>query len=197
METFQEFIDAGAWLGRHEAFAIVATQCTAVQAQCLKKARDSAVFEKLGLTWEEFCRQYAGIGRSRADDLIRRHERLGDTYFRLSDLARISPATFTRLSEAGHIQYGFIEVDGEKIAVIPENAPKVRQAVQRLRAELTKAQAEPRNVSISSLKTQLDGYVRTLEEVSRMQLDAGDRAALKGLIGYSINKLRTLSRTFE
>ena len=196
METSQEFIDAGAWLGRHEAFAVMATQCAAVQAQCLRKAKESGVYEKLGLTWDEFCKQYAGIGRSRADDLIRRHERFGDTYFRLSDLARISPSTFARLSEAGHVHDETLEFEGEQIPITPENAPQIRMAVQRLRSQLTQAQATPNRVSITSLQMQIESYVQNLAGVAKMRLNDTDRAALSGLMGFAIGKLRTLRAAF-
>ena len=197
METFQEFIDVGAWLGSHQAFATIATQCTAVQAQCLRKARESGVFEKLGLTWDEFCKQYAGIGRSRADDLIRRHERFGDTFFRLSDLARVSPETFSQLSGAGHIQGDVLEFDGEKLALIPENAPRIRAAVQRLRAQLSQANAAPRSAGIIALQAQLDNYVRVLDQLAAVHLDPDDLAALKGLANYAIDKFRALARTLD
>ena len=39
-----------------------------------------------------------------AGDLIRRHQRFGDTYFRVPELIRISPAAFARLSDAGRIR---------------------------------------------------------------------------------------------
>ena len=80
--------------GTPQAFAVIANKCSAAQALCLKQVRESRLFEKLGLTWEEFCQEYAGISRVHAERLIQQHEEFGDAYFRLSEIARISPETF-------------------------------------------------------------------------------------------------------
>jgi hypothetical protein len=48
METPREWIDAGAWVGRQQAFAVIANQCSAAQALCLKEVREMRLFEKLG-----------------------------------------------------------------------------------------------------------------------------------------------------
>jgi hypothetical protein len=53
METPREWIDAGAWVGRQQAFAMIANGCSAAQALCLKQVRET--------------RLYAGISRENAD----------------------------------------------------------------------------------------------------------------------------------
>ena len=134
METPREWIDAGAWVGRQQAFAVIANQCSAAQALCLKQVRETRLFEKLELTWDEFCKQYAGISRESADRLIRQYEEFGDAYFRLSEIARISPETYRQISS--QVSDEGLEFDGRKLALIPENAPKIRAAIQTLRAQL-------------------------------------------------------------
>jgi len=78
-------------VGRQQAFAVIANKCSAAQALCLKQVRETRLYEKLDLTWDEFCKEYAGIGRAYADRLIQQHEEFGEAYFRLSEIARISP----------------------------------------------------------------------------------------------------------
>ena len=56
MDTPKEWIDAGAWIGRQQAFAVIGSQCSAAQAISLKHVKESRAYEQLGLTWEEFCR---------------------------------------------------------------------------------------------------------------------------------------------
>jgi hypothetical protein len=77
-----ELFDAGAWIGRQQAFALIGSKCSAAQAQCLREIRESRTYEKIGVTWDEFCPRYAAISRSKADDLIRRLDEFGQAYFR-------------------------------------------------------------------------------------------------------------------
>ena len=64
-ETTNELVNAGAWIGRQQAFALIGTKCSAAQAQCLREIRESHAYEKLGVTWDEFCPRYAAISRSK------------------------------------------------------------------------------------------------------------------------------------
>ena len=39
----QQILDLGAWLGRHQAFGMIANRCTAADAECLKTIRDQGL----------------------------------------------------------------------------------------------------------------------------------------------------------
>jgi len=84
------------------------------------------------LTWDEFCKEYAGIGRAYADRLIQQHEEFGEAYFRLSEIARISPETYRQISS--QVSDEGLEFDGRKLALIPENrlrsAPPFRRCAR-------------------------------------------------------------------
>ena len=197
METPREWIDAGAWVGRQQAFAVIANKCSAAQALCLKQVRETQLFEKLGLTWEEFCKEYAGISREQADRLIRQHEEFGDAYFRLSELARISPETYRQI--AGQVSDEGLEFDGGKLALIPENGPKIRAAIQTLRAQLKQARdASPGTVpGIVQLHIRLDAVVEGISRMARRPLGPDHRAALQGMATYAIHKLKEVSQSLE
>src|SRR5690242_1830204 len=113
--------DLGSWTGLQNAFAAVAGSCSAARAQCLKQVRDSSILDDLGLTWEEFCTDYAGLSRRHADHLIQQYEQFGDPYFRLSEIARVSPKTFQQI--AGHVVpdngADALEIEGQKLALVP------------------------------------------------------------------------------
>ena len=47
-------------------------RCSAADAECLRELRESKKYKLLGLTWEECCKQRAGIGRSTADQIIQK-----------------------------------------------------------------------------------------------------------------------------
>src|SRR5579862_6983725 len=127
----QKLTDLGSWAGLQQAFAIVTGSCSAARAQCLKQVRDSKILDDLGFTWDEFCSDYAGISRRHADSLISQHAEFGDAYFRLSEIARVSPRIYRRIADA--VDGDSIEIDGEKIALLPVNAGRIRAAIQALR----------------------------------------------------------------
>jgi hypothetical protein len=188
METPREWIDAGSWVGRQQAFAMIANRCSAAQALCLKQVRETRLYEKLELTWEEFCKEYAGISRENADRLIRQHEEFGDAYFRLSEIARISPETYRQI--ASQVSDEGLEIDGRKLALTPENAPKIRAAIQTLRAQLKDAHDadQPTSPGITQLVIRLDALLEEVTTMSRRLLDASERAGLQGLVAYAVNK---------
>jgi len=197
METPREWIDAGAWVGRQQAFAVIANRCSAAQALCLKQVRETRLYEKLELTWEEFCKEYAGISRAYADKLIQQHEEFGEAYFRLSEIARISPETYRKI--AGQVSAEGLEFDGRTLALTPENAPKIRAAVQTLREQLKQAReaGQPTSPRITQLVIRLDALVEEVSTMARRLLDAGDRAEIQGLVAYAVNKWTRLARSVQ
>jgi hypothetical protein len=53
----------GTWLGRHQAFALLASKCSAADAECLREIHDNKYYKAIGLSWEEFCSRHAGVDR--------------------------------------------------------------------------------------------------------------------------------------
>ena len=129
-----EIFEAGAVTGRHQAFAMIASKCTYAQAVCLKEMHDTKAYTKLGLTWEQYCSQQCGIGRTTAESIMQRLEEFGEAYFRLSVLVRISPDTFREIQDRVTAQT--IELDGEQIPLTPDNAQKIRAGIRRLQDEV-------------------------------------------------------------
>src|SRR5258708_25728087 len=93
-EAIPELLSLGTWLGRRQAFGMIANRCTAADAECLKAMRDSGEYKRLGLSWDDFCEKKAGISRRHAGRLIKHLEEFGSNYFRLSELMEISHATY-------------------------------------------------------------------------------------------------------
>lgn len=128
--------DLGAWAGKCQAFGVVAEQCASAKAACLKQIRDNRWYETLGLNWEQFCTQHAGISRQYADRLINRLEEFGKPFFDLAAIAPVSTDTYRALEPS--VSHGSIEIDGEMVAIIPENAARIRKAVQAARDQMRK-----------------------------------------------------------
>ena len=184
----------GAWIGRGQAFGMIAVKCSAAQAQCLKNIRESRSFELLGLSWEDFCTAHAGITRSYADRLIRQLEEFGENYFRLSQLTQISPEAYRQIEAA--VSDEGLEFEGETIPLDAAHAPRIRRAVAALRRQLRTAQARSVDGSLVTLQTRMEAW---LEEMGRAAAttDPGSRAGLNGMIGYCRDKLAALERRLE
>jgi len=75
-----------------------------------------------------------------------------------------------------------LEFDGRKLALIPENAPQIRAAVQTLRVQLKEARDanQPASPGITQLLIRMDALLEEVSAMSRRLLDAGQRAGLQG-----------------
>ena len=186
--------DLGAWIGRGQAFGLLANHCSAAQAECLARIRKDGLYKALNLTWDEFCRQHAGASRAHADQIIRRLQEFGAAYFRLSEIVRISPQSYRAIADA--VKGEAIELGGESIPITQENAPRIRQAIGALRAELRQAEAAQTRYSlgITQLQARLDACFEDMSSLCRRPLDVGEQAAFEGLIRYTFNRLRRLAR---
>jgi len=192
MDT-EKHMDLGSWTGLQNAFAAVAGQCSSARAQCLKQVRDSGLLDDLGLTWDEFCQDHAGISRRHADHLIQQFNQFGDGYFRLSEIARVSPQTFHKIAD--RVQGETIEFDGQKLALIPENAAKIRAAIQSLRNQVQQPPEPPRpTADVIELRIRVDALSADLDKAIAAPLSDGKRAALSALAEYAMNKFRNHAR---
>src|SRR5260370_42089926 len=129
-------LEAGTWIGRHQAFGLMASQYSAADAECLRQIRDNKHYKALGLTWEEFCSRHAGVDRKTADRIVERLEEFGEAYFNLSQLMPIQPAGYRLL--ASNVTGNNLELDGRQIPITPEHAPRIIDAGQKMRSRLAR-----------------------------------------------------------
>lgn len=193
-QNISESVELGAWLGRGQAFGMVANQCSAAHAECLRNVRESGSYKLLGLTWEEFCPNYAGLTRPRVDVLIQNLEEFGATYFRLSEIVRISPETYRRM--VPKIEGEQIDIGGEMVSIVPENAVRIRLAVHRMRAELQQAKEQAEVLAspgITSLQSRLDSCFEEISRIAGRILSQLEVTALRGLVIYSTHHLKEIS----
>lgn len=188
---------AATWTGRHQAFAVIATKSNLAQAECLRHIRTTKTYAAYGLTWEAFCKQHAGMSRSTADNLIQRLNEFGDDYFRLSELVHISEPVYRKL--APKIQADTIEIGGAKLALIPENAPKIRAAIQAVRNELRDVQIE-NSFNRAGLSDLLDRLVDILHEFTRraeFPLPEDQRKSFANILRHMIYRMQLAAKEFE
>jgi hypothetical protein len=123
----REALDLGRLLGQRRALTAVAGRCTAAHAQLLRRIHDEKLYLPLSRTWEGFCGPHLAVSRRHADRLISLLNRFGPIYFELSQLVGISPREYLAIEPA--VREHSIVVNGEAISLIPENAPKILEAV--------------------------------------------------------------------
>ena len=190
-----EPVELGTWIGRAQTFGLLASYGAAGQAQHLLRIRESGAYKLLHLSWDEFCREHAGLSRPRVDELIRCLEQFGETYFRLTELVPVSPAAY-RLLEP-RIQGQQLEIDGELVEISPENALRIRQAILRLRAELkaTRDLAERASMpAIADLHRRLDECFHQMHALATGELSEPETAGLRGLFNFATCSLQRLAK---
>ena len=129
-DVSRQALDLGRLLGQRRALTAVAGRCTAAHAQLLRRIHDEKLYLPLAATWEGFCGPNLAVSRRHADRLISLLNRFGPIYFELSQLVGISPREYLAIEPA--VREHSIVVNGEAISLIPENAPKILEAVGRV-----------------------------------------------------------------
>ena len=197
METLKEWLDFGSRVGRQQAFAVIANRCSASQALALKQMKESREYEKLDLNWERFCIEYVGLTRAQVDRIIQQLDELGESFYTLRELAPLSPETFRNL--AGKVDGETIELDGVKVPITPENAPKIRTAIAGLRASLREARHLNRRYAppVSELRLRLDALVDDSASYVRFPMPTVDRNNLIEMVNRAIEKWTRLLKQVE
>jgi hypothetical protein len=126
-------VDLGRLLGQRRAFGAVAGRCSAAHAQLLRRIRDEKLYRAVAPSWRTFCGTHLAITCRHADRLIALLNRFGPTYFEISQLVGLSPRQYLAIQPVLHEHS--VLVNGEAISLIPENAPKVLEAVGQLLRE--------------------------------------------------------------
>src|SRR6266852_3260304 len=187
-----KLLELGTWLGRHQAFGLIARKCSAADAECLREIRDNKYYKAIGLTWEEFCSQHAGVDRKTADRIVERLEEFGEAYFNLSQVIPIQPASYRLLSS--NVTGNTIELDGQKIPITPEHAPRIIEAVRELRSRLEREQSKTR-VPFSALQHRLDLCHSELAGAIRRGIGKSEGAILIAILTDAISRFEEASIT--
>ncbi|MGO9010284.1 MAG: hypothetical protein ACLQPN_09285 [Bryobacteraceae bacterium] len=130
-KTGEQSLGLASVLGQSQAFGMMAGRCSAAQAACLHRLRQTNEFQLVASRWREFCAQHLGIDGRSADRIIRLWKEFGAAYFELAQLTRVPPDTYRALAPS--VRDGALHVNGEIIELIPENAQRLAAAVAGFR----------------------------------------------------------------
>lgn len=129
-DVMRRMIELGNWMGRREAFSLMAGRCAAADVECLRRMRDEKAYRELDCTWEEFCTNHLKVSRKSVDRLIGRLEELGPAYFHLTNLTHITIGEYRQI--AASVSEAGVELDGSVVTLLPENSQKLAAAIAQL-----------------------------------------------------------------
>jgi hypothetical protein len=190
--------ELGQWLGRKQAFGLIAGKTAAAEVECLRRIRDGNLFRAKGVDWAEFCQKYAGVTSSYANRLIRQFEEFGPNYFDLSKIMRISADSYRKIAEA--VSDDGIAFGGEKIAISPENSDKIAEAVNTLREQAGEAandHSKPAEGGVAAARRRLLACVAEMTRLFEGGLEDGDREELANAVSSGLLDLRLLSLSLD
>jgi hypothetical protein len=113
------------------------------------------------------------------DRIIRHYKELGPNYCKLSCFTRIKPAEY-RLIAAAVTDEG-LAYGGEVIALEPENAPKLAEAVEALRRDCTQETepADPAEQAFAKAERAMKSALAEFQRLQAMKLDGDARSKLR------------------
>ena len=196
--TDDNAFELGQWLGRRQAFALIAGKTAAADVECLRRIRDGNLFRAKGIDWSGFCQKYAGITSSYANRLIRQYEEFGPNYFDLSRIMRISADSYRKIAEA--VSEDGITFGGEKIPISPENSDRIAEAVNALRdqaGETATDNSKPQEGSVAAARRRLLACVAEMTRLFEVGLEDGDREELANAVSSGLLDLRLLSLSMD
>jgi hypothetical protein len=183
----QPLIEVATWIGRRQAFGLMASKCSFADATSLKYLRAGRQYKDAGMTWDEFCPRHIGISRAAADRIISQLEEFGTAYFALSEIVRIPAEAFREISSA--VSDHSIEYNGQTIPIKKENGRKIADVIKVLREEAAQHRLQidppsepPRLKNLATLCRRLNRCLRDLAAVAHSTLHPDDRAEVAGLI---------------
>jgi hypothetical protein len=190
--------ELGQWLGRKQAFGLMAGKTAAADVECMRRIRDGNLFRARGVDWSEFCQKYAGVTSSYANRLIRQFEEFGPNYFDLSKIVRISAESYRKIADK--VGDDGIAFGGETVAISPENSDKIVEAVKALReqaGDLANDRSKPAEAGIAAVRRRLLACVAEMTQMFEGGLEDSDREELANAVSSGMLDLRLLSLSLD
>jgi len=194
--NMDSIVELGTWIGRKQAFGLIAGHCSAADARCLREIRESKRYRDAALSWEEFCPKYLGMSRAQADKVIRQLEEFGQAFFHLAGLTRITERDYRLIAEA--VSEEGVEYRGARIAIEAANAVRLAAAAEGLLLEAKPAGAAPSSAAAPAVKKAaklMDGALAELHRLMAARLEAGEGEQLQRLIASSRERLQQMAQS--
>ena len=182
--------DLGTWLGRRQAFSMMAGKATAADVECLRTIRDRRLYKARTERWGDFCAQHVGASKAQVDRQIRYLEEFGPQFFEVTNVTRISPETYRLI--APKVTAKGIRLDDQTIPINQENSGRISAAVAELRRRLEaprkpapqdNASVAYHTVKYAALAIHCEDVIAAMKEVDSLSADEKSemRALLNGV----------------
>ena len=172
-------VELGRWMGRRDAFGLMAGRATAADIESLRRTRDDKLYRELDCTWAQFCTLHLNVARRSVDRAIGHLQEFGPAFFHITQLAHIGPKDYRAI--AGHVNDKGVEADGGVVALLPENSEKVSAAVARLLKRIEPKKRKPTPPSFDSALRRCQSVADLLEEL-QLDLDVEQRVELAAAV---------------
>jgi len=198
----QDAVELGTWMGRRQAFSLIAGRCSAADAECIRQMRAKRTYHAVGESWDKFCRERLGICRATADSIVRRLEEFGPAFFTLAQITHITADEYRRIS--GAVSGERLLHAGEEIPIEAENAPRLAAAIDDMRRqrEAEAAAAPPTNSAptvvdidavVAKIESAVEALCQDIEQAYALPLDATHRANVRTQLIRAFSRLRELA----
>lgn len=183
----QCLLELGILMGKREAFTALAGRCGAAQAESLRRIRESQIYREVAANWDEFCTAHLRTSRRSVDRMIGWLEEFGPVFFELAQMTGITADEYRAIAPA--VREDGIHLGTEVIALLPENAETVAEAVLRLQKDAVAARpAKGPGERIADLRAQGQ---RVVDNARRIAKSAGktERGSLRAAVSQLKNLL--------
>lgn len=123
-------ISLAQWMGRREAFGLVAGRCSAADIEIIRRIRDERMYAIHNCTWDEFCVRHLRVSRRTVDREIAHLREFGPAFFTVRQLTHIRPDEYRKI--APHVTAEGVTVDGALVPLDPRYGEPLSAAVERL-----------------------------------------------------------------
>ena len=174
----------GQWIGRREAFALVAGRCAAADIETLRQIREQKLYKVWNGTWAGYCTHDLHVARRSVDREIGYLEEFGPDFFHVRQMTHISPNEYRVI--ASHITPNGVRLNGTAVALLPENSQEVTAAIAGLLKQIGPKEPKPARVSFEAALKRCHTVTEMLGALPE-PLDVSQRMDL----GNAIAELRT------
>ena len=182
--------ELGMMLGSRRAYASVAGRCSAADAECLRRVREKKLYASRAATWDEFCPKFLGLSKAQANRVIRYLEEFGPDYFELAQLTRVTPEQYRAIAPS--VREKSIHVQGEAIALIPENSDRIAAAVAELRQAQSTAPEASVGEGMVAFERRFARAIAEFAEFSRSPMSLSQRSQTNAVLSKAVLDLKRL-----
>ncbi|MBZ5729287.1 MAG: hypothetical protein LAP87_30470 [Acidobacteriia bacterium] len=172
-------VDLGRWLGRREAFGLMAGRCSAAEVESLRRIREQKAYQQVARNWSEFCTRHLKIHRRTVDRAIGYLQEFGPAFFHITQLTHISAKDYRAI--ARHVCEEGVNADGNVVALLPENSEKLSAAITGLLQRIAPKENAARPVSFDAAVKRCQAIGEMLEAMPA-PLDLRQKAELASAV---------------